>query len=272
MAARHFANTAPEEWEDDALDLDFDDFGPRGKHFKEPEVVYVPTHPLYSSVPADADADARARAYIEALMLELDTAPKAEKTNVPVESVAPDASCKPVAPETLDAASPVALAEAQSPTSSTEVPQAPVFGGVSEKSMVAEAAPVSMAVDSSAKMPAHFGARREAAPEEGTPDLTTEQPKVDADDSTSNEEQSLESTLVLDRQALKEQERSAPPASADVRLIEPEYQERLEVSTRLPEPPATPAPPVLSRPERRPGFFASIGAFVARLLHLDEGR
>ena len=290
---------------------------PRGRHFRGPEVVYVPTvptQPFVSDVPKDPKADEEARALIDEILRELDAQMAKEKQPKPVREPESDFDPEPD-PEPGSTYDPVPESVAEpayvpTPELSHEEPEPdrdpesasgqepgldPKPESVLERepglAPEPESAPESAASAGSAPTPAraprHVRPAEKPEPESAPCEDAPASPAavVDAESSAGlaqvphvgeggQQEKTLESTLVLDRSVMDRQVLPVADAAEEVRLVEPEAQERLEVSTSLPEPvvPEAPIPPVLAAPTRRMGFFERIGAFVVRLLHLDDRR
>lgn len=231
MAARHFAATVGDDWEDESSVPVMP--RRRGKHFKVVDAppmdeLELDEPPIVGTVDVESDVDARARAYIDQIMRELESA----TAKAPAHAKAP----KP---------SDVAVQEAKA--QSSPVPEAPSD------------------LDATLKLERIVPERIQATTDVVGRGATTQTAEAHA--TGSDEPSELDATLVLDRVA------SALRSSEILASNEPV--KRLEVSTDyvqnlqdIPEPSYI----GLAHKERKQhfGFFARIGAFVSRVLRLDE--
>lgn len=254
MAARHFAQSVPSfEEEDSEVEEASLDVLRTGRHAKRPVLEYVsaPVTSFAVEVPADADADTLARARIEEILLELEASlaqpePVEEPEPEPVPDVEheePSGVNEVLALEALPELEPVEPELVDSPSADSESSQSLGFWSKTETSEVASDSVEATLVAHDVEKSAH--------------------------ESSSDDE--LESTAVLDHEAIRKAVQEQEDSEEEV--VHVQRHERLEVGSGFYVPPNNSTSEIgtgLATRKPRLSFFARIGEFIARVLHMDD--
>lgn len=289
MAARHFAQSVPSfEEEDNEVEETSRSVSNMGRHARRPVLEYVsaPISSFAVEVPADDDADARARARIEQILLELEASlmRPAESVKEPEPEIEaeleakpePGAEPEPVVPKPEAEPEPVEEAESEhaaSPEGSLGADDASALESLPELEPAEPKPADSKAADSDSGENNTFWSKAEAN-EDASVSNDAAQFAHDVDEATSesNPDDELDTTAVLDHEAIRKAIQEQEDAEEE-EVVHVERHERLEVGSGFYVPPNNSTSEIgteLATRKPRLSFFARIGEAIARLFHMDD--